>query len=138
MPASGAPVADLATVLAEELRRLDPQTTGCEEKGRQLAVVASEWLIRPETPVGPVEHSCQWCEINLNHPRCPENADELEDVCPSCGSDPEDITCHAEVCERLGTCGSLGPPWRDRPWHPEPERWTSEWWSEHLRAEHAS
>lgn len=61
-------------------------------------------------------HACEWCNINYNHPRCPENADEPK--CPHCGSDPEDVTMHAEGCPTLGTCAS-GRSGIPRPWHPE-------------------
>lgn len=131
-------MADLTSVLAAELRRLDPDTAGCDAKAVYLAAAAEQWFAGAVVATEPPEHSCEWCDKgNYNHPRCPENADELKDVCPSCGGDPEDITCHAEICERVGTCGSIGPPWLDRPWHPEPERFTGEWWHEHLKTEHA-
>lgn len=45
---------------------------------------------------------------------------DWEERCPSCGSDPDDDTIHRDGCERIGTCGQMGPPWLDRPWHLDP------------------
>lgn len=46
---------------------------------------------------------------------------ETGERCPSCGCEPDDDTLHREGCERIDTCGQMGPPWLDPPWHPEPE-----------------
>lgn len=57
---------------------------------------------------------------------------EPEVPCPSCGNDPEDDSLHKIDCERNGTCGQIGPPWIDPPWHPDPESgWTVEWCRDH-------
>jgi len=84
------------------------------------------------------EHSCAWCEINFNHPLCPENDDEVR--CPHCSSDPEDVTMHAEDCPTLGTCASTRPE-LPRPWHAESdwlgeEPWTMEAIRQHIAEAH--
>lgn len=46
--------------------------------------------------------------------------DTAQDRCPTCGSDPNDDTLHRDGCARIDTCGQMGPPWIDPPWHPDP------------------
>lgn len=129
-------MADLAALLADELRRIDPQMSACDIRGRRLAEVVARWSTTPDQEEVP-EHSCEWCDAgNYNHPGCPENAEELKDVCPSCGGDPEDVTGHADGCERLESCGQFGPPWLGAPWHPLPKGPLSGWLAWHRENTH--
>jgi hypothetical protein len=51
----------------------------------------------PPAPPAPPIHSCTWCTITNNHPKCLVNQ-KLYPLCPNCGSDPDDITLHARDC----------------------------------------
>jgi hypothetical protein len=64
-----------------------------------------------------------------------EPPEEPVDPCPDCGLDPNDQTLHRDDCPRLNTCGQLGPPWIDRPWHPIEEPF-SLWYAEHRAVPH--
>ncbi len=89
------------------------------------------------SPDTPKAHSCPWCEINYNHPKCPQNADE--ELCPHCGSEAEDVTLHRAECPTVGTCAQTYPT-LPKPWHPEPavdgKAW-GEWLHSHMAEVHA-
>lgn len=93
----------LEDLLAAELRRLEPQVSGSEFTAARLAAAIEDRYVLEDKPAGDQEpvaaHSCVFCEINVNHPRCPENPQEP--VCPHCPGDPEDYTMHAEECPTL-------------------------------------
>lgn len=103
----------------------------------------SYWDTEIEQPVvlAPVESiadarpHCRWCEINLNHPKCSNNAWELDHLCPDCGCDPEDVTSHHWTCPRIGTTGNDGPIYADPPWSVD-EPSDSKYLAEHCDADH--
>lgn len=88
------------------------------------------------------EHSCEFCEINLYHPKCPENAEAAAaERCPHCGNDRQDYTMHAEGCPTIDTCAQTEPG-LPRPWHTDDdwlkgERFTTERWRQHLAEAHS-
>jgi hypothetical protein len=42
---------------------------------------------------------------------------KYDEKCPDCGSDPNEPDFHVPTCLRVGTCGQVGPPWLDPPFH---------------------
>jgi hypothetical protein len=64
---------------------------------------------------------------------------KVEKICPDCKMDYVfDDYYHHEGCPRINSCGQIGPPWIDPPWHPWPDpRYLPNWYENHVREEHA-
>lgn len=106
-----------------------------DDRRSQLEAIV-EKLTSPVTEV--VNHTCGWCDINPDHPRCPENAEWIgpDHDCPDCGYADDDLTSHKDGCPRIGTCGQVGPPWLGPPFHPADVPFDREVHRDHMAAVH--